>query len=87
MDADSEIFAVHAAQTGSEQAWRHRFERHFDAVCRFCVALAGGRRDLAGEVAHQVFIIAPRRINRFDPDLATFPAWLLGNAGFSGVFL
>jgi len=80
MDVDSEIFAVHAAQTGSEQAWRHLFERHFDAVYRFCVALAGGRRGLAEEVAHQAFVIAARRINRFDPGRATFRAWLLGIA-------
>ncbi len=80
MDVDSEIFAVHAAQTGSEQAWRHLFERHFDAVYRFCVALAGGRRDLAEEVAHQAFVIAARRIYRFDPGRATFRAWLLGIA-------
>jgi len=84
MDVNCEIFAVHAAQTGSEQAWRHLSERHFDAVCRFCVAIARGRRDLAEEVAHQVFVIAARRINRFDPDLATFRAWLLGNARFLG---
>ena len=80
MDVDSEIFAIRAAQTGSEQAWRHLFERHFDAVYRFCVALAGGRRDLAEEVAHQAFVIAARRIYRFDPGRATFRAWLLGIA-------
>lgn len=80
MDVDSEIFIVHAAQSGSEQAWRHLFERHFDAVYRFCVALAGGRSDQAEEVAHQVFVIAARRISRFDPGRATFRAWLLGIA-------
>ncbi len=80
MDVDSEILAVHAAQTGSEQAWRYLFERHFDAVYRFCVSLAAGRRDVAEEVAHQAFVIAARRINRFDPGRATFRAWLLGIA-------
>lgn len=80
MDVDSEIVVIHAAQTGSDQAWRQLFERHFDAVYRFCVALAGGRRNLAEEVAHQVFIVAARRINRFDPGRASFRAWLLGIA-------
>ncbi len=66
MDPDSETSAIYAAQRGSEQAWRQLFERHFDAVYRFCVALAGGRHDLAEEPAQQVFIVAARRIHRFD---------------------
>ena len=80
MNVDSETFAIHAAQTGSEQAWRQLFERHFDAVYRFCVAIAGGRHDLAEELAQQVFFIAAGRIHRFDPDRATFRAWLFGIA-------
>ncbi|MHC4633036.1 MAG: RNA polymerase sigma factor [Planctomycetota bacterium] len=80
MDVNSETFAIQAAQNGSEQAWRELFERHFDPLYRFCIALAGGRRELAEEVAHQVFVIAARRIHRFDPGRATFRAWLLGIA-------
>jgi RNA polymerase sigma-70 factor (ECF subfamily) len=80
MDADSEMFAIHAAQTGSKQAWRQLFEWHFDAVYRFCVALAGGQHDLAEEVAQQVFVVAARRIHCFDPSRAAFRAWLLGIA-------
>ena len=80
MDVNSETFAIQAAQSGSEQAWRELFERHFDPVYRFCVALAGGRRDQAEEVVQQVFVIAARRIHRFDPGRATFRAWLLGIA-------
>ena len=80
MDVDSETFAIHAAQTGSEQAWWQLFEQHFDAVYRFCIALAGGRQDVAEEVAHQVFVVAARRIHRFDPRRAAFRAWLLGIA-------
>jgi RNA polymerase sigma-70 factor (ECF subfamily) len=80
MDGDSETFAVHAAQNGSEWAWRRLFEWHFDAVYRFCVALAGGRSDFAEEVAQQVFVVAAQRIGRFDPARAGFRAWLLGIA-------
>jgi RNA polymerase sigma-70 factor, ECF subfamily len=80
MNGDSETFAINAAQTGSEQAWRQLFERHFDAVYGFCVALAGSRHDVAEEVAQQAFVIAARRIHRFDPSRATFRAWLLGIA-------
>ncbi|MHC4630455.1 MAG: RNA polymerase sigma factor [Planctomycetota bacterium] len=78
MDRDSETFAIHAAQRGSEKAWRQLFERHFDAVYGFCAALAGGRHGLAEELAQQAFVIAARRIHHFDPSRATFRAWLFG---------
>ncbi len=80
MNVDFETYAIHAAQRGSEQAWRQLFERHFDAVYRFCIALAGGRHDLAEELVQQVFVTAARRIHRFDFSRATFRAWLLGIA-------
>ena len=80
MDGDSEAFAIHAAQQGSTQAWQQLFEWHFDAVYRFCVALAAGRHDLAEEVTQQVFVVAARRIHRFDPAQAAFRPWLLGIA-------
>jgi len=80
MDPDSETSAICAAQRGSERAWRQLFERHFDGLYRFCVALAGGRYDLAEELTQQVFVIAARRIYRFDASRATFRAWLFGIA-------
>ena len=80
MNVDFETYAIHAAQRGSEQAWRQLFERHFDAVYRFCIALAASRNDLAEELTQQVFVIAARRIHRFDPSRATFRAWLFGIA-------
>jgi RNA polymerase sigma-70 factor (ECF subfamily) len=78
MEPDSETSAIYAAQRGSEQAWRQLFEWHFDAVYRFCVALSGGRHDLAEELTQQVFVVAARRIHRFEPSRATFRAWLFG---------
>jgi RNA polymerase sigma-70 factor (ECF subfamily) len=78
LSGESETFVICAAQNGSERAWRQLFEGHFDAVYQFCVALAGGRHDLAEEVTQQVFVVAARRIRRFDPSRATFRAWLLG---------
>ena len=80
MDVDSETFVIQAAQKGSEQAWRQLFEQHFDAVYRFCLALAAGRKDLAEELSQQVFVTAAQRINRFDSSRAAFRAWLLGIA-------
>ncbi len=78
MDVDFETYAIHAAQRGSEQAWRQLFERHFDAVYRFCAAVTGGRDGMAEELAQQVFVIAARRIHRFDASRANFRAWLFG---------
>jgi RNA polymerase sigma-70 factor (ECF subfamily) len=78
MNVDFETYAIRAAQTGSEQAWRQLFEGHFDAVYRFCVALAGGRHGMAEELVQQAFVIAARRIHRFDASRATFRAWLFG---------
>jgi len=80
MGLDAETVIVVAAQGGSEPAWRQLFEMHFDAVYRFCLALAVGRREVAEETAQQVFITAARRIGRFDPQKGTFRGWLLGIA-------
>ncbi len=80
MDVDSETFTIHAAQNGSEQAWRQLFDRHFDAVYRFCLVLTRTRQDLAEELTQQVFVTAARRIHRFDPNRAAFRAWLFGVA-------
>ncbi len=49
---------VREAQAGSESAWRRLFELHFDAVYRFCLALAAGRRELAEETAQRSFVAA-----------------------------
>ncbi len=80
MNVDFETYAIHGAQTGSEQAWRQLFEGHFDAVYRFCMALADGRHGMAEELAQQAFVIAARRIHRFDGSRGTFRAWLFGIA-------
>ena len=80
MDVDSDRFAVRAAQGGSEEAWQQLFERHFDAVYRFCVAIMTPRHDLAEELTQQVFVTAARKIRRFDPQRGSFRGWLFGVA-------
>ena len=80
MRVDAETVIVVAAQGGSEPAWRQLFEMHFDAVYRFCLALAVGRREIAEETAQQAFITAALRIGRFDPQRGTLRSWLLGIA-------
>jgi RNA polymerase sigma factor (sigma-70 family) len=71
---------ISEAQSGSESAWRRLFELHFDAVYRFCLALAAGRRELAEETAQRTFVTAAQRIGGFHPQQGTFRAWLLGIA-------
>ncbi len=77
---DAEIVIIGAAQSGNELAWRQLFEWHFDAVYRFCLALAAGRRELAEETAQQAFVTAAWQIGRFDPQRGQFRAWLIGIA-------
>ncbi len=78
MEAETNI--IGAAQGGNELAWRQLFAWHFDAVYRFCLALAAGRRELAEETTQQAFVTAARQIGRFDPRRGEFRAWLLGIA-------
>lgn len=77
---EPEVTIIVEAQRGSELAWKRLFEMHFDAVYRFCLALAAGRRDLAEETAQQAFVAAARWIGRYRPLQGTFRAWLLGIA-------
>ena len=77
---EPEATIIVEAQRGSELAWKRLFELHFDAVYRFCLALAAGRRDMAEETAQQAFVAAARWIGRYRPQQGTFRAWLLGIA-------
>ena len=77
---DAETIIISAAQEGSEPAWRQLFEWHFDAVYRFCLTLAAGRRELAEETAQQALVTAAQQIGKFDPQRGEFRAWLLGIA-------
>jgi len=77
---EPEVTTILEAQGGSEPAWRQLFELHFDAVYRFCLALTGGRRELAEETTQQAFIAAAQRIGRYRSQQGTFRAWLLGIA-------
>ena len=80
MGLEAETVIVVAARSGSESAWRQLFALHFDAVYRFCLTLALGRREVAEETAQQAVVTAARQIGRFDPGRGEFRAWLLGIA-------
>lgn len=80
LESDIERLVIDAARHGSRQAWRQLFEWHFDAVYRFCQKLTAGRQDWAQEISQQAFVIAARRLSRFEPSQGTFRAWLFGIA-------
>jgi RNA polymerase sigma-70 factor (ECF subfamily) len=77
---EPETALIVEARSGSESAWKRLFELHFDAVYRFCLALAAGRKDLAEETTQQAFVAAARWIDRYQPQQGAFRAWLLGIA-------
>jgi RNA polymerase sigma-70 factor (ECF subfamily) len=80
MDVDFEVLGLISAKQGDEQAWAILFDRHFQAVYRYCLSLARGRQDVAEEIAQQVFVTAARHIVRFKPGRGTFRTWLHGIA-------
>lgn len=80
MEADLEIITVRGAQRGDEDAWRSLFEWHFESVYRYCLSLSAGKKEMAEEIAQQVFVTAARRVGRFKQRHGTFRAWLMGIA-------
>jgi RNA polymerase sigma-70 factor (ECF subfamily) len=77
---DAERFVIDCACNGDQQAWRRLFEWHFDPVYRFCLILAGGRRDVAEEVSQQAFVTAAARLHEFRAERGNLRAWLYGIA-------
>ena len=80
MDIDFEALTLIGAQRGDQRAWSQLFDWHFEAVYRYCLSLAEGRREMGEELAQQVFVTAARSINKFKAKKGTFRSWLLGIA-------
>lgn len=68
-----------AIRAGDEQALRTLYDRWGGMVLRFCQRLLASASD-AEDVAQQVFVAAWLGRDRYDPDRAPLPAWLLGIA-------
>jgi len=77
---DQELMAVRCARQGDQRAWSQLFDWHFEAVFSFCLRLTQGKQSFAEEATQEAFMIAARKIHRFQPTSGTFRAWLFGIA-------
>src|SRR5262249_44127001 len=69
-----------AVLAGDERAWQTWYDESFDGLHAYVCWRCGGLRDLADEVVQETWLIAVRRIRRFDPARGSFSAWLSGIA-------
>jgi RNA polymerase sigma-70 factor (ECF subfamily) len=69
-----------AVLAGDETAWRAWYDECFDALFAYVLWRCGGLRDAADEVVQETWLIAVRRVRRFDPAAGPFLAWLRGIA-------
>jgi RNA polymerase sigma-70 factor (ECF subfamily) len=69
-----------AVLRGDEEAWRVFHDQCFDSIYAFIDFRTGHRQDLTEEVAQECWMIAVRRIERFDPARASFENWMRGIA-------
>lgn len=65
---------------GDESAWRRLHEAHFASLLAYVHAAARGDRRLVEDVVQDAWMIALRKIRRFDPDKGSFHAWITGIA-------
>lgn len=65
---------------GQAVAWEALYERTFDAHAAWVRLRCRDVRDLADEVIQESWMVAVKRIARFDPERAPFAAWLRGIA-------
>jgi RNA polymerase sigma-70 factor (ECF subfamily) len=69
-----------AVLRGDETAWRVLYERTFQPLFAFVHCRMDRRSDLTTEAVQETWLVAVRRIRRFDPTRSTFETWLRGIA-------
>jgi RNA polymerase sigma-70 factor (ECF subfamily) len=69
-----------AVLAGDERAWRTWYDESFVALDGYVAWRCGGLRDLADEALQETWLVAVRRIGDFQPERASFLAWLRGIA-------
>ena len=70
-----------AVLRGDQRAWQTWTNETFDDLYGYVQWRCGGVRDRTDEVVQETWLVAARRIRRFDPAKGTFLAWLRGIAG------
>lgn len=69
-----------AVLAGDERAWRAWYDQEFPALYAYVSWRCGGVRDLTEEAVQDTWLIAVRRIRRFEPERGAFGTWLRGIA-------
>ncbi len=69
-----------AVLAGDEQAWRIWYDESFQPLYQFAVWRCGGSRDSADDLVQETWLTAVRQLRSFDPQRASFIAWLRGIA-------
>ena len=69
-----------AVLAGDATAWQVLYDRHFRALYGYVYWRAGRHPQRAEDVVQECWVVAVRRIRRFDPERASFQTWLWGVA-------
>ncbi len=80
MTTNGERATRDAVLSGDAEAWRRWYDAHFDRLAAYARWRCGGLRDLADDVIQETWLVAVRRLARFDPDRGAFFDWLCGIA-------
>jgi RNA polymerase sigma-70 factor (ECF subfamily) len=71
---------LRAVRAGDRSAWRAWYDDTFPALDRYLLWRCGGLRDVADDLLQEVWLVAVRRLDQFDPAQGAFLAWLRGIA-------
>lgn len=77
-EAELENTLRRAALAGDESAWRTLYERSFDPLFAWVFRRCDRRRPEAEEAVQECWLVAVRRMRKFDPSRASFLTWLIG---------
>ena len=69
-----------AVLRGDEVAWRTWYDESLAGLTTYVAWRCGGRSDMADEIVQETWLVAVRRIRRFDPAQGSFGGWLRGVA-------
>jgi RNA polymerase sigma-70 factor (ECF subfamily) len=70
----------HAVVAGDERAWQTWYDESFAGLYAYVSWRCAGLRNLTEDVVQETWLTAVRRIRTFDPERASFVAWLQGIA-------
>jgi RNA polymerase sigma-70 factor (ECF subfamily) len=69
-----------AVLAGDQRAWQAWYDQAYEPLYGYVHWRSGGLEELAEEVVQETWLVAVRRVRRFDPARGSFLAWLRGIA-------